>query len=50
VFRRLVLFKGTVLEKQWEDREGYLFGHYQMAGRDEFSGKGFKCGSKNENT
>jgi len=44
-----VLFKGRVMEKHWEDRDGYMFGHYQVEGLDEFSGHIFKVWFKNEN-
>jgi len=44
-----LLFKGRVVEKRWEDREGYMFGHYCLEGADQFAGRSFKVWYKNEN-
>ena len=44
-----ILFKGEVTNKQWEDRDGYMYGSYQLMGLDEFSGHQFKVWFKNEN-
>ncbi|MBA7465375.1 hypothetical protein ES707_00537 [subsurface metagenome] len=44
-----ILFKGEVTNKEWEDRDGYMYGHYQVMGLDEFSGHQFKVWFKNEN-
>lgn len=43
------LFKGKVTNKHWEDRDGYMYGDYQLMGLDEFSGHQFKVWFKNEN-
>ncbi len=44
-----VLFKGAVTEKVWEDRDGYMYGHYCLDGLGEFAGQTFKVWFKNEN-
>lgn len=44
-----LLFKGTVIEKEWEDREGYYWGTHKLRGMDEFEGREFKYFFKNEN-
>lgn len=41
-----LLFKGTVIEKEWEDREGYYWGTHKLRGMDEFEGREFKYFSK----
>lgn len=43
------LFKGEVTNKHWEDRDGYMYGDYQLKGLDEFSNHQFKVWFKNEN-
>lgn len=47
--RGWVLFKGKVTKKDWEDREGYLWGTNTIEGMDGFRGKEFKIFYKNEN-
>jgi len=44
-----VLFKGKVVEKVWEDKEGYFWGTNTINGTDDFSGHEFKIWFKNEN-
>lgn len=44
-----VLFKGKVVEKVWEDKEGYFWGTNTIKGTDDFSGHEFKIWFKNEN-
>jgi hypothetical protein len=44
-----VLFRGQVAKKQWEDREGYLWGTNTIEGQEQFKGHTFKIFYKNEN-
>ena len=44
-----VLFRGTVTKKEWEDREGYMWGTTYIDGTDEFKGHTAKIWFKNEN-
>ena len=44
-----VLFKGGVIKKDWQDKEGYLWGTNTIEGQDEFKGHTFKIFYKNEN-
>ncbi|MGB3906686.1 MAG: DUF917 domain-containing protein [Anaerolineae bacterium] len=44
-----LLFEGEVLKKDWEDREGYMFGTTYLEGKGEFEGHTFKVWFKNEN-
>lgn len=44
-----VLFSGRVVKKQWEDKEGYLWGTNTIAGEGKFKGHTFKVFYKNEN-
>lgn len=44
-----VLFRGKVVKKEWEDREGYLWGTNTIEGQDDFRGHRFKIFYKNEN-
>lgn len=44
-----VLFRGKVSKKQWEDREGYMWGINTIEGQDQFQGHTFKIFFKNEN-
>jgi DUF917 family protein len=44
-----VLFKGVVSERQWEDRDGYMFGTNLISGLEAFSGRQMKIWFKNEN-
>jgi DUF917 family protein len=44
-----LLFEGEVIKKEWEDREGYMFGTIYIEGTGEFSGHTFKVWFKNEN-
>jgi DUF917 family protein len=44
-----ILFKGKVVKKQWEDKEGYLWGTSTIEGDGGFKGHKFKIFFKNEN-
>lgn len=44
-----VLFRGKVVKKEWEDKEGYLWGKNTIDGVDDFKGHKFKIFFKNEN-
>jgi DUF917 family protein len=44
-----VLFRGRVIKKDWQDKEGYLWGTNTIEGQDEFKGHTFKIFYKNEN-
>jgi DUF917 family protein len=43
------LFEGEVIKKEWEDREGYMFGTTYIEGKGEFKGHTLKVWFKNEN-
>lgn len=44
-----LLFTGEVTKKDWEDREGYMFGTTYIRGTDDYAGHTFKVWFKNEN-
>jgi len=44
-----VLFRGKVSKKEWEDRDGYMWGINTIEGQDQFKGHTFKIFFKNEN-
>jgi DUF917 family protein len=44
-----VLFRGRVVKKDWESREGYMFGTTTLQGTGADSGHSFKVWFKNEN-
>lgn len=44
-----VLFRGAVVEKPWEDRDGYYWGTHVMQGEGEFAGETGRVVFKNEN-
>ncbi len=44
-----LLFEGKIAKKDWEDREGYMFGTIYIEGKGEFKGHTFKVWFKNEN-
>lgn len=44
-----LLFQGQVTHFEWEDREGFMFGSFQISGKDRFEGHSFKVWLKNEN-
>jgi len=44
-----LLFKGTVIEREFEDKKGFMFGTHVFEGLDEFKGHTFKIWFKNEN-
>ena len=43
------LFEGVVSKKEWEDRDGYMFGMVYMDGTGAYEGQTFKVWFKNEN-
>jgi hypothetical protein len=43
------LFEGVVTNKEWEDREGYMFGTTTVAGAGDYEGHTLKVWFKNEN-
>jgi len=43
------LFEGTVVKKEWEDRDGYMFGTVEIAGSDSYEGDTLRVWFKNEN-
>jgi len=47
--RGWLLFRGVVKKKDWEDREGYMWGTTYVDGTDEFAGHTAKVWFKNEN-
>jgi len=44
-----LLFEGRVTAKEWEDRDGYMFGTTTITGSGNFEGKTLKVWFKNEN-
>jgi DUF917 family protein len=44
-----VLFKGKVVKKEWEDKEGYLFGTCVLEGIGEYKDHEYRIWYKNEN-
>jgi len=44
-----VLFKGDVTDKEWENRDGYMFGLTTVTGKEEYAGHEGKVWFKNEN-
>jgi len=44
-----VLFRGRVEEKPWESKLGYMIGHFEMSGLDDYRGQRFKVWFQNEN-
>ncbi|MGB7116877.1 MAG: DUF917 domain-containing protein [Anaerolineales bacterium] len=43
------LFEGVVTKKEWEDRDGYMFGTIYMDGNEGYAGQTLKVWFKNEN-
>lgn len=43
------LFEGVVTKKEWEDRDGYMFGTITIEGRADFKGHRLEVWLKNEN-
>ncbi len=43
------LFEGTITKKEWEDRNGYLFGAVEICGKNEYQDQVLKVWFKNEN-
>jgi DUF917 family protein len=43
------LFEGTVVEKEWEDRGGYMFGTTHIQGTGDYAGQSLDVWFKNEN-
>jgi hypothetical protein len=44
-----VLFEGRVVEKKWDDRQGYLIGDTWIAGTGDWAGRTLRIWFKNEN-
>jgi DUF917 family protein len=44
-----LLFEGTVVSKEWEDRDGYLYGTTTVSGVDRFAGHTLRIWFMNEN-
>jgi len=44
-----LLFEGKVIDKKWEDRDGYMWGEHLIEGNKEFKNHQFKIWFKNEN-
>jgi DUF917 family protein len=44
-----LLFTGTIIDVDWESRDGYMFGTTLIEGSDEFEGHTFKIWYQNEN-
>jgi len=44
-----VLFRGTIVSREWEDRDGYMWGEHEIEGEDAFAGQHLKLWFKNEN-
>jgi hypothetical protein len=44
-----LLFEGKAVDKEWEDKEGYMWGEHKIKGSKEFEGHEFKIWFKNEN-
>jgi len=43
------LFEGVVAKKEWEDRDGYMFGKIHIKGQSDFDGQTLAVWFKNEN-
>ena len=46
---RQVFVEGRIENREWEDRDGYMFGTTHIDGAGEFQGRSFKIWFKNEN-
>ncbi|MBI4278467.1 MAG: DUF917 domain-containing protein [Armatimonadetes bacterium] len=44
-----VLFRGKVVRREWEDRDGYMFGTHELDGVQEWQGHRYRVWFKNEN-
>ncbi len=44
-----LLFEGVLVDKKWEDRDGYMWGTHIFKGENKFKGRTFKIWFKNEN-
>jgi DUF917 family protein len=44
-----VLFRGTIVGREWENRDGYMWGEHEIEGEANFAGKRLKLWFKNEN-
>ncbi|HXV23080.1 MAG TPA: DUF917 domain-containing protein [Alphaproteobacteria bacterium] len=44
-----VLFKGRILRRQWENRDGYMWGEHELEGNGPFTGRRLRLWFKNEN-
>ncbi len=43
------LFRGTIAKRQWESREGYMWGEHLIAGGGDYAGHEMRLWFKNEN-
>ena len=44
-----VLFRGTIVSREWEDRDGYMFGTTHIGGSGDYEGQTLDVWFKNEN-
>ncbi|MBW1713566.1 MAG: DUF917 domain-containing protein [Deltaproteobacteria bacterium] len=44
-----LLFQGSVVDRDWEDRDGYMFGNTYLRGANDFQGQEMRIWFKNEN-
>jgi DUF917 family protein len=44
-----VLFKGRIARRQWENKDGYMWGEHEVEGRGAFKGRRLRLWFKNEN-
>jgi len=44
-----MLFQGTIISRNWEDRQGYMWGEHEVEGEGDFAGQQLKLWFKNEN-
>jgi len=44
-----LLFRGAVVDRDWEDRDGYMFGNTRLQGGGDFRGQEMRIWFKNEN-
>ena len=44
-----ILFRGTIVSRHWEDRQGYMWGEHVIEGGDDFAGQQLRLWFKNEN-
>jgi DUF917 family protein len=44
-----ILFRGSIVSREWEDRQGYMWGEHEIEGADDFAGHSLRLWFKNEN-